>query len=172
MILLTTMPIFIVFNLALCFIVQNASPIQTYLLKPILIYIGLSFAIISFFGIMIKKLSIINWYDVFSSSALILWLAYWKPLFTDHSPIFFYYPLYFAMMTAFVSLFFSSQRDKIDDQSLHFMQNFSKKRFVHPSVMMLCVLISLQFHENFMLYPTLMTLLILRFALEKVLKTN
>ncbi|MEY3879738.1 MAG: hypothetical protein RIQ94_533 [Pseudomonadota bacterium] len=172
MILLTTMPIFIVFNLALCFIVQNASSIQTYLLKPILIYIGLSFAIISFFGIMIKKLSIINWYDVFSSSALILWLAYWKPLFTDDSPIFFYYPLYFAMMTAFVSLFFISQRDKIDDQSLHFMQNFSKKRFVHPSVMMLCVLISLQFHENFMLYPTLMTLLILRFALEKVLKTN
>ncbi|MCX7107764.1 MAG: hypothetical protein NTV66_09390 [Methylococcales bacterium] len=117
-------------------------------------------------------MSIINWYDVFSSSALILWLAYWKPLFTDDSPIFFYYPLYFAMMTAFVSLFFISQRDKIDDQSLHFMQNFSKKRFVHPSFMMLFVLISLQFHENFMLYPTLMTLLILRFALEKVLKTN
>ena len=121
------MPIFIVFNLALCFIVQDASSFQTYLLKPILIYSGISLAIISFFGIMIKKLSIINWYDVYSSSALILWFAYWKPLFTDDSPIFFYYPLYFAMMTAFVSLFFISQRDKVDYQSIHFMQDFQKK---------------------------------------------
>jgi hypothetical protein len=164
------MPIFIVFNLALCLLMQYSSPFQSYLLKPLCIYIGLFFAIISFFGMMIKKLSIINWFDLFSSSALVLWFTYWKPLFTDDSPIFFYYPLYFAMMTALVSLFFIGQRDKVDDQSLHFMQDFSKRKFVHPSFLMLCVLVSLVFQEHFMLFPTLMTLLILRFALEKCIE--
>ena len=48
-------------------------------------------------------------------------------MFKDESPVFFFYPLYFALMTAFVSLFFIGQRDKIDDESFRLMGLLSKK---------------------------------------------
>ncbi len=121
------MPLFIVLSLALCFMVQTASSLQSALVTPLLIYIGLAVAIVSIFGNLFKKWPAIIWYDIFSSSTLLVWFAYWKPLFKDDSPIFFFYPLYFALMTAFVSLFFIGQRDKIDDESFRFMQILSKK---------------------------------------------
>ena len=67
-------------------------------------------------------------------------------------------------MTAFVSIFFIGQRDKIDDESFRFMLSLSKKPIIQPWLIMLCVLGSLELEQHFMLYPTLMTLLIMRFA--------
>jgi hypothetical protein len=159
------MPLFIVLSLALCFMVQTASSLQSVLVNPLLIYIGLAVAIISIFGSLFKKLPALIWYDIFSGSTLIVWFAYWKPLFKDNSPIFFFYPVYFALMTAFVTLFFIGQRHKIDDESFRLMQILSKKSIIQPWVIMLCVLGSLELQQHFMLYPTMMTLLILRFAL-------
>ena len=159
------MPLFIALSLALCFMVQTASSLSGALVTPILIYISLAVAIISIFGSLFKKFSDLIWYDIFSSSTLLAWFAYWQPLFKDESPIFFFYPLYFALMTAFVSLFFIGQKHKIDDESLRLMQFLAKKNIIQPWVIMLCVIGSLELQQHFMLYPTMMTLLILRFAL-------
>ena len=164
------MPIFIVLSLALCFLVQTASPLQRLMITPIMVYINLAIAIISIFGSLFKKLSARIWYDIFSSSALLVWFAYWKPLFNDDSPIFFFYPVYFALITAFVSLFFIGQRHKIDDESFRLMLFLSKKGITQPWVLMLCVLGSLELQQHFMLYPIMMTLLIMRFALEGCLE--
>ena len=164
------MPLFIALSLALCFMVQMASSLQNELVTPLLIYIGLVIAIISIFGSLFKKLPALIWYDIFSSSTLLVWFAYWKPLFKDDSPIFFFYPLYFALMTAFVSLFFIGQRDKIDDESFHLMQSLSKKSIIQPWVVMVCVLGSLELQQHFMLYPVMMTLLIVRFSLASCLE--
>lgn len=164
------MPLFIALSLALCFIVQTASSLESVLVTPLLIYIGLAVAIISIFGSLFKKLPTIIWYDIFAGSTLIVWFAYWKPLFKDDSPIFFFYPLYFALMTAFVTLFFIGQRHKIDDESFRFMQFFSKKSILQPWVVMLCVLGSLELQQHFLLYPVMMTLLIMRFALASCLE--
>jgi len=166
------MPLFIVLSLALCFLVQTASSLQSSLVTPLLIYISLAVAIISIFGSLFKKLSAIIWYDIFSSSTLLVWFAYWKPIFKDESPIFFFYPVYFALMTVFVSLFFINQRHKIDDESFRLMQIFSKKSIIQPWVIMLCVLGSLELQQNFLLYPVMMTLLIMRFALESCLEAR
>ena len=164
------MPLFIALSLALCFVVQSASSLQSLLAAPLLIYISLAIAIISIFGSMFKKMSVMIWYDIFSSSTLLVWFAYWKPLFKDDSPVFFFYPLYFAMMTALVSLFFIGQRHKIDHESLRLMQLLSKKSIIQPWVVMICVLGSLELQQHFLLYPTMMTLLIMRFALASCLK--
>jgi hypothetical protein len=163
------MPLFIVFSLALCFLVQTASPLQDMLAGPLLMYISLAIAIISIFGSVFKKIWVIICYDIFSSSTLLVWFCYWKPLFKNDSPIFFFYPLYFALFTAFVSLFFISQRHKIDEVSFEFMQSLVKKILIQPWVVMVFVLGSLAFHENFTLYPVMMTLLIIRFTLASCL---
>ena len=164
------MPLFIVISLALCFMVQTASSLQDLLVSPLAIYIGLAVAVLSILGIFFKKWSDILWYDFYSASTLVVWFAYWKPLFKDDSPVFFFYPLYFALMTAFVSLFFISQRHKIDDESFRLMVSLSKKTIIQPWLVMLCVLGSLELQQHFMLYPTLMTLLIMRFALAGCLE--
>ncbi len=164
------MPLFIVFSLTLCFIVQNAGSLQSMLSAPLLIDISLGVAITSILGSVFKKQWILIWYDIFSSSTLLMWFAYWKPLFKDDSPIFFFYPLYFALVTAFVSLFFIGQRHKIDEESFRFMRSYSKKNLLQPWVLMVCVLGSLGLQQNFMLYPVMMTLLIIRFALTSCME--
>ena len=164
------MPLFIALSLTLCFLVQTASPLQSVLVTPLIIYIGLAVAIISILGSLFKKLSAIIWYDIFSSSTLLVWFAYWNPLFKDDSPIFFFYPVYFALMTAFVTLFFIGQRHKIDDESFRLMQFLSKKSITEPWVIMICVLGSLVLQQHFMLYPVMMTLLIMRFALASCME--
>jgi hypothetical protein len=137
---------------------------------PLLIDISLGVAITSILGSVFKKQWILIWYDIFSSSTLLMWFAYWKPLFKDDSPIFFFYPLYFALVTAFVSLFFIGQRHKIDEESFRFMRSYSKKNLLQPWVLMVCVLGSLGLQQNFMLYPVMMTLLIIRFALTSCME--
>ena len=164
------MPLFIVFSLALCFMVQNAGSLQSLLVTPFLIDISLGIAIICILGSMFKKRWRLIWYDIFSSSTLLIWFAYWKPLFKDDSPIFFFYPLYFALVTAFVSLFFIGQRHKIDEESFRFMRSYSKKNLLQPWILMVCVLGSLGLQQNFMLYPVMMTLLIMRFALTSCME--
>ncbi len=164
------MPLFIVFSLALCFMVQNAGSLQSLLVTPLLIDICLGIAIISILGSMFKKRWRLIWYDIFSSSTLLIWFAYWKPLFKDDSPIFFFYPLYFALVTAFVSLFFIGQRHKIDEESFRFMHSYSKKNLLQSWILMACVLGSLGLQQNFMLYPVMMTLLIMRFALTSCME--
>ena len=166
------MPLFIILSLALCFMVQTASSLQSALVTPLLIYISLAVAIISILGSLFKKLSTIIWYDIFSSSTLLVWFAYWEPLFKGDSPIFFFYPVYFALMTAFVSLFFIDQRHNIDDESFRLMQIISKKSIIQPWIIMLCVLGSLELQQHFLLYPVMMTLLIIRFALAICLEAR
>ncbi len=166
------MPIFIVFNLALCFLVQIASPLQAILAGQLVTHISLAIAIVSILTSMFKKISVIICYDIFSSSILVVWFGYWKPLFNNDSPIFFFYPLYFALFAAFVSLFFISQRHKIDEESLGFMRSLAKKSLIQPWVIMTFVLGSLALPENFTLYPVLMTILILRFTLASCLESR
>ena len=166
------MPLFIVLSLALCFLVQTASSLQGILVGQLLIYISLAVAIVSIFGSIFKKMSVMIWYDIFSSSTLLVWFAYWKTLFKEESPIFFFYPLYFALMTAFVSLFVIGQQNKIDDESFNLMRSLSKKSIIQPWIIMLFVLASLELQQHFLIYPIMMTLLITRFALSSCLEAR
>jgi hypothetical protein len=164
------MPLFIFLSLALCFVEQTTALLQNLLISPLFLYAGLTLAIISIAGIAFKKMPTTLWYDIFASSSLIVWFAYWKPLFNDDAPMFFFYPLYFALITAFVFLIVIGQQQKIDDESFKFMKSLSKKSIIQPWIIMLCVLASLELQQHFLLYPILMTLLIIRFALSSCLE--
>lgn len=166
------MPFFIALSLTLSFMVQTASPLQSILISPLFIYTGTALAVLSIFKILSKKIPVIIWYDIFASSMLLVWFAYWKPIFNEDSPIFFLYPLYFAFITAFVSLFFIGQRHTIDHETLSQMQFFSDRSRLQPWILMLCVMASLGLQQRYLLYPITMTLFILRFALSSCLEAN
>ncbi len=166
------MPIFVVLCLFLALLVQSESPMQAILVSDFVIYGGLTVGIITIIGSFFKKIPEAISYDVFSSGILLAWFAYWKPLFVKDSPIFFFFPVYFALIAAFVSLFFIGQRHKIDQDSRQRMQAIVDSGVVEPWFVMICVLVTLYFENRFIQYPTMMTLLITRYALFSCLKTK
>lgn len=166
------MLLFIVFSLALCFIVQMASSLQGLLIAPFVIYIGIFLAIVSVLGIVFKKSSVTIWHDLFSSSTLLAWFVYWHSLFHDDAPFFFFFPLYFVFLATFIEMMALGQKQPIDNRSLQQMQAFANNNMVQPWVIMLGVLVSLQLPQHFLLYPVMMTLLMIRFALSRYLNRS
>lgn len=166
------MPFFITVSLILSFSGQFASSVQSLLISPLFIYIGTGVAILSIAGVIFKKLPTKIGYDIFAGSTLLVWFAYWKMLFNEDSPIFFFFPLYFAFMTAFVSLFLINQRHKIDYETFRRMQSLSEMKGLQPWFVMSCVLVTLEFQKHYLLFPVMMTLLIMRFALSSCLEHN
>lgn len=164
------MPLFIALSLAFSFIVQNASPLQGFLSSPAFIYIGMALAAGSMAGVVLKKLPAKSCYDIFASGTLLAWFSYWKPLFKDDSPVFFFYPLYFALMTAFMSLIFVQRYRTIDYDTFRYMKSFSENSRLQPWLVMTGVLLSLALHQHYLLFPIMMTLLIIRFALSSCLE--
>jgi len=168
------MLVFISLSLVLCYLVQTQSSLPMLLTSEYLVYGGLVLAIVSIVCVFFKKLSDRVGYDAFSSSTLLLWFAYWKPMpfFSADSPIFFFFPLYFALMSAFITLFFSNQNHRIDKESLAYMRHIDQERMMPSWSLMLCVLGSVEVTQHYQLYPVMMTLLMLRFAFSSCLEPN
>ena len=166
------MLVFISLCLMLCYLVDSPSPLPAILTSEYLVYTGLVFSLAIIVAMFFKKLPDRIGYDAFSSSTLLLWFAYWKPMpfFTADSPVFFYFPLYFALISAFITLFLSNQGHRIDKQSLEHMRRVDQERVMPAWSSMLCVLWSVDVTEHYQLYPVLMTLLMLRFAFSSCLE--
>lgn len=166
------MLLFIALSLGLCFIEQSSHPLQAILVSPIFIYIGLMTALVSIVGIFFKKIPNAIGYDAFFSGTLLFWFAYWKPMpfFGTNSPVFFFFPLYFALICAFITLFLSNQNHRIDKESLDYMRRFDKERMMPAWFLMLCVLASVEVVQHYQLYPVMMTLLMLRIAFSACLE--
>ncbi len=164
------MPVFIIFCLAMAFIVDTGNFMQKVFLHPFFLYTGLALAILSIIGNFFRKIPEDIAYDLFSSSVLLAWFALWKPLFVKDSPIFFFFPVYFALMAALASLFFISQRRKIDKVSLGLMQSIVDSGVADPWMVMIWVLVTLYLENHFLQFPVAMTLLITRHTLSGCLK--
>lgn len=164
------MIIFIALSLFISFIVQTENPLRGVISTPWFIYIGLAGALISIAGSRLKKWDEKMWYDFFASSVLLVWFAYWQPIFGEDSPMFFYFPLFFAGMSIFVSMAFINRREKIDQETLRQMRKLTGQVGLQPWVMMLCVLGSLELQEHFQVFPVMTTLLLLRFSLSACLE--
>lgn len=158
------MLLFITLALGLCLIQQTNNPLVTLLLSPLFMYGGLTIAIVSIVGLFFHKISEKIACDVFSSGTLLLWFAYWTPLFGIDAPLFFFYPLFFAIMSAFFSLFLSNQGHKIDKESLRYMRYVNQERVMPSWFIMVCVLLSLLVPQHYHLYMVTMMLLMLRLA--------
>ncbi len=166
------MPLFVALCLIFALIVQTESPLQTLMASPAALYGGLTVAIATIIASYFKRLPEALSFDIFASSTLFVWFAYWKPFFVKDSPIFFFYPVYFALVVAFTTLFFISQRHRIDQESRKLMQNFVNSGVVDPWLVMACVLVTLYFENRFIQFPTFVSLLVMRFTLSGCLKPS
>ncbi len=161
---------FILLNLTLGYLVGSESSLLRFFLSDALVYVGASCIFAALIPAWFGKLSAAVWYDLFACGTLLVWLPYWYPDFRDGSPVFFYFPLFFALISALFSLVFIKKREQIDAQTLEFMQWLSDSGRFNPWLIAGFVLAGLYFKEHFLLYPVAMTLLVMRYALARCLQ--
>jgi hypothetical protein len=153
---------FIFLSLALAVLVQNQNSILQLLATPAALTIGLTAAAASLLAGYLKKLPVMVWHDAFASSCLLVWYGYWSPLFNDETPMFFYFPLYYVLLTTFVTLTLINRRHRFDRDSIAQLRYLDRISRLDINSLAALVLISLLLTEHYMLYPMAMTLFIIR----------
>ena len=165
------MPIFIICCLLLAFLVKSQSVYLPFLIGPSIWVAGLSLAAVFLLAGCLKKLSSSVWHDGFASGALWAWYADWQPLFNSEAPMFYVFPVYFALLSAWMTLAIvnkSARFDAASRESLRYLQN-NLARF-DTRLLAGLVLISLLLPEHYLLYPIAMTLFIVRYTLQRCLE--
>ncbi len=164
------MLIFIALSLVLCFLVQAGSPWLADLITPVFYEFGMGVAVVALIALLSKKVPPQFCYDIFSAATLLVWFVAWKPEFKEDSPMFFAYPLYFVFIASFMALYLIAQADKIDIVTLQQMRRYQASSVVlQPWLLMPVVLVSLHWTEQYLLYPTTMTLLFALAAFDQCL---
>lgn len=165
------MPIFIIFCLVLTTLVQTQSLYLPVLnIEPVWMAGG-AVAGIFLVGGCLKKLSGSVWHDGFACGGLWAWYGYWEPLFSKGSPMFHVFPIYYALLSAWMLLTFISKSARFDRgsrEALRYLQKYLS-RFDTCLVAGL-VLLSLARPEDYLLYPISMTLFIVRSTFQRCLE--
>ena len=151
----------------MAFVLKDGGALRNIFLSDYSFYAGagLLLATLVAASIKYKKIAYKIRYDLFAVGALLVWFSYWPAFFREGSPIFYLYPLYFALITALFSLVFIKDREQIDPDALDWLQWLSDSGRFNPVIVMLCVSISLCLPQQFMLFPLAISLLAMRFAL-------
>lgn len=160
------MPVFIAVNILLSYLVQTESPYLVFFVSPITIYSGLAGIAFSILGSVVKKNLYSVWYDLLATAAILVWFAYWQPFFRKDAPMFYLFPLYFAFLTALVSLLFINKRDRFDQENIDQLKYFDEMGWFHPGWVVGGVLAAIMLPGHYLLFPLAMSLLIIRYTLS------
>lgn len=153
---------FILCSMLLAVLVQNPNQFLQLLTTPVALGIGLTVIAGSLLAGYLKKAPSIIWHDGFATGCLLVWYAYWEPQFSNDAPMFFFFPLYFALLTSIVTLTLINKSEYFDQESIVQLRYLEKHTRFNISVLVAFVLISLLITRHYTLYPIAMTLFIIR----------
>jgi len=153
---------FILCSMSLAVLVQNPNQFLQILATPVALGIGLTITAVSLLAGYLKKVPTMIWHDGFATSCLLVWYAYWEPQFGDDAPMFFFFPLYFALLTSIVTVTLINKSEYFDLESIVHLRYLEKSTRFNISALVAFVLISLLITRHYTLYPIAMTLFIIR----------
>lgn len=153
---------FILCSLSLAVLVQNPNQFLQLLATPVALGIGLMIMTASLLAGYLKKVPTMIWHDGFASSCLLVWYAYWRPQFGGDAPMFFFFPLYYALLTSIVTLTLVNKSEYFDQESIMHLRYLEKNTRFNISAFVGFVLISLLITRHYALYPIAMTFFIIR----------
>ncbi len=156
---------FILCSLALAVLVQNQNPFLQLLATPVALGIGLAIIAASLLAGYLKKLPTVTWHDGFATGSLVVWYAYWEPQFNDDAPMFFFFPLYYALFTSIVTVTLINKSEDFDLESIVHLRYLEKISRFGIGAIAAFVLISLLITDHYALYPIAMTFFIIRHAM-------
>jgi len=162
---------FILCSVSLAALVQNQNQFLSLLATSAALGIGLAIIAASLLAGYLKKVPTVTWHDGFATGCLLVWYAYWQPEFSDDAPMFFYFPLYYALLTSFVTLTLINKSEYFDQESIVHLRYLEKISRFDISVIVAFVLISLLITRHYALYPIAMTFFIIRHTMVVCLET-
>lgn len=165
------MPVFIVSCLLLGFLVKTQSLYLPILLNEAVWWSAGVFAVLCFIAGCLGKLSSSTWHDGFASGVIWAWYGGWQPLFDSEAPMFYWFPLYYALLATWVFLALINRASRFDQASreaLRYLQD-NLARF-DTRILAGLLLLSLALTEHYLTYPLTMTLFILRYGLQRSLE--
>lgn len=161
---------FILCSLTLAVLVQNQNEFLQLLATPVALGVGLTVMAASLLAGYLKKVPTVTWHDGFATSCLLVWYAYWQPQFNDNAPMFFFFPLYYALLTSIVTLTLINKSEYFDHESIVHLRYLEKNTRFNIGVLVGFVLISLLITRHYTLYPIAMTLFIIRHTMTVCLE--
>lgn len=119
----------------------------------------------------LKKLATSVWHDGFACGVLWGWYGNWQPLFSSDAPMFYVFPWYYALLSAWMTLTIVNKAARFDAESresLAYIQH-NLARF-DTCLIGFFVLASLMLPDQYLLYPISMTAFIVRHTLQRCLE--
>jgi hypothetical protein len=162
------MPFFISLDLALSFFIQTHSRFMVFFLSEWCNYLGIALMGFSSLALLARKLSLSLRFDLFCCGSILTWISTWPPFFNEDSPVIFFYPVYFCLLTVFVMAAFIQQAITIDEFTLHFLVKFNNAKIFNSWILMGIVIFALNYIDNYLFYPTTMSVLIAKFAFSRI----
>lgn len=165
------MPIFIICCLLLTSLIEIQSPYLV-VLNIDAVWMAAACLAALFLGAGCLKLASSSvWQDGFAVAGLWTWYGYWQPQFSEGSPQFSIFPVYFALLSSWMLRGVIERSPHFDWESQQTLRHFQKylSRF-DPCLMAGLVLVSLAFPEHYLSYPLAMTFFIVRSAFYRCLE--
>jgi hypothetical protein len=156
--------------MSLAVLVQNQNQFLPLLATPAALGVGVTIAAVSLLLGYLKKVSSVIWHDGFATGCLVIWYAYWQPEFGDDAPMFFFFPLYFSLLTSVVTLTLINRSQDFDRESVEHLRYLNKISRFNINAIAAFVLLSLLVTEHYALYPVAMTLFIIRHTMTVCLE--
>ena len=129
------------------------------------------FAVLCLIGGCLKFAPSKVWHDGFATFCLWTWYGYWSPLFSEGSPQFDVFPMYFALLGSWMLFGFIHKSPRFDWESQQNLRHFQTHlaRF-DPCIIAGLVLITLALPEHYLSFPLAMTFFLVRSAFQRCLE--
>lgn len=160
------MPFFIILNLAFGALSYLDSPYLSFLVDDHLVFAAGFCSLVFWLAGCFNRLSSAVSQEGVACSALVLWYAYWPPEFSPGSPVFIAVPLYFAVLTTWLTWALLLRAARFDQETCHRLLQLQKLMRFDPRFIAALMLISLAFPEHYLTYPLLTTLFLVRGSLQ------
>jgi hypothetical protein len=159
------MLVFIFFNVILAILVQSRTPYLDLLVNPIVLTLGIIVAAASLAAPYFRKIPSLQWHDAFCTAVMFIWFAYWKPEFKGDEPMFFFFPIYFALLSSLLTFSLIFRSRQFDAESVHYIRQLDKiSRFdIKGAIVFLSL--SLLVTRHYALFPVAMTFFLVRHTL-------
>lgn len=162
---------FILWNILLAVLVQTQSEFLPLLATPAALAIGIFAMAASLLVGYLKKVPTMAWHDGFVTGSLLAWYAYWQPEFGSDAPMFFVYPVYFALLTSVVTLALINRSPYFDQESVEYLRSLEKLSRFDMSLVIGFVAISLLIYKHYSLYAMAITFFVVRHTMIICLET-
>lgn len=118
----------------------------------------------------LHKIKFATGYDLIAWGSLLAWFITWQNEYSIDKPIFLITPVFFTLVSVITTLTLMSQRSRIDPKDIELIFSISWIGRFSLNFLPFMVLGSLFMPKHYLFYPILMSLFIIRFALETCLR--